>query len=223
MAELIITIDGPAGSGKSTAAKLLAAKIGAAFLDTGAMYRAVTLVAMQNQIDLNDVKALEKLIDAVNFKFEIAKNQMTVKINNQDATEQIRDPKVTANVHFIASQPSLRDRLVKMQRDFADRHEKIVTEGRDQGTVVFPDANFKFFLIANPKERAKRRGAELTQKGHKVDLARLQNDIEKRDASDKNRDTAPLVAAKDAVIIDNTNFTQQQTLNEILKTINKKD
>ncbi len=223
MSKLVITIDGPAGSGKSTAAKLLAAKIGAAFLDTGAMYRAVTVAAMQKQLDLADVKAIENLIDSTDFQFEIAKGRMAVKINGQCATEQIRDPKVTKNVHFIASQPSLRSRLVQMQRDFAQNHQKIVTEGRDQGTVVFPDADYKFFLTANSLERAKRRAEELTRKGHKMDLAKLHSDIESRDESDKKRDTGPLIAAKDAVIIDNTDFTPEQTLNEILKTINKND
>jgi cytidylate kinase len=221
MTELIITIDGPAGSGKSTAAKLLAAKIGAAFLDTGAMYRAVTLAAMQNKIDLNDVKALEKLIDITDFKFEIANDQMTIKTNNNDVTEQIRDPKVTKNVCFVASQPSLRSRLVQMQRSFAEKYQKIVTEGRDQGTVVFPNADYKFFLTAQSLERTKRRAEELTRKGFKVDMAKLHSEIENRDAADKNRDVGPLAAAKDAVIIDNTNFKPEQTLNEILKIINK--
>ena len=223
MDKLVITIDGPAGSGKSTAAKLLAAKIGAAFLDTGAMYRAVTLAAMQNQIDLENVKALEKLIDGTDFKFEIAKGRMAVKINDKDTTEQIRDPKVTENVRFIASQPSLRGKLVKMQQNFARNHQKIVTEGRDQGTVVFPDADYKFFLTANSLERTKRRAEELSKKGIKVDLKKLYKDIENRDTADKNRDTGPLVPAKNAVIIDNTNFTPEQTLNEILTVINKKN
>jgi cytidylate kinase len=223
MAELIITIDGPAGSGKSTAARLLAEKIGAAFLDTGAMYRAVTLAAIQNQLDLADAIAVEKLIDGMDFKFEIENNQMTVKINGRDVTEQIRDPKVTQNVHFIASQPSLRSRLVQMQRDFAQNYKKIVTEGRDQGTVVFPQANYKFFLTAQSTERAKRRAEELTQKGIKVDTAKLHSEIQSRDATDKNRDTGPLACAKDAIIIDNTNFTPQQTLNEILKIITEKN
>jgi CMP/dCMP kinase len=221
MAELIITIDGPAGSGKSTAARLLAEKIGAAFLDTGAMYRAVTVAAMESRTDLNNVKTLERLIDSTDFKFEIKNNQMTVKINGQCVTEQIRNPKVTENVHFIASQPSLRSRLVKMQRDFAQNYKKIVTEGRDQGTIVFPNANYKFFLTAQSLERTKRRAEELTQKGLKVDMAKLHIEIKNRDTSDKNRDSGPLAAAKDAVIIDNTNFTPEQTLNEILKIINK--
>lgn len=221
MPKLIITIDGPAGSGKSTAAKLLAEKIGAAFLDTGAMYRAVTIAAMKRQLDLSNVETLEKLIDSTDFKFEIANNQMAVKINNKDVTEQIRDPKVTENVRFIASQSSLRSRLVKMQQIFAQKYQKIVTEGRDQGTVVFPDANYKFFLTANSAQRTKRRAEELNEKGLKVDLTKLRKEIEIRDTADKNRDTGPLVPAKNAVIIDNTNLTLEQTVNEILKIITK--
>jgi cytidylate kinase len=223
MTELIITIDGPAGSGKSSAAKLLAEKIGAAFLDTGAMYRAVTLAAAQNQSNLDDVKTLEKLIDNTDFKFEINNNQLTVKINNKNVTEQIRDPKVTENVHFIASVPSLRSRLAEMQRNFAAKYIKIVTEGRDQGTVVFPNANYKFFLTAQTARRAKRRAKELAEKGLKVNTEKLRKEIENRDAADKNRDTGPLVPAKNAVIIDNTNLTLEQTVNEILKIINKND
>jgi cytidylate kinase len=223
MAELIITIDGPAGSGKSSVAKLLAEKIGAAFLDTGAMYRAVTLAAMQNQSNLKNTKTLEKLIDNTDFKFEINNNQMTAKINNKDVTKQIRDPKVTENVHFIASVLSLRNILVEMQRNFAEKYIKIVTEGRDQGTVVFPNADYKFFLTAQAAQRTKRRAKELTEKGLKVDMEKLRKEIENRDTADKNRDTGPLVPAKDAVIIDNTNLTLEQTVNEILKIINKND
>jgi cytidylate kinase len=223
MAELIITIDGPAGSGKSSTAKLLAEKIGAAFLDTGAMYRAATLAAMQNKCNLDNVKALEKIIDSTKFNFEIAEAQMTVKINDIDFTEQIRDPKVTENVFFIASQPSLRNRLVQTQRNFAEKYKKIVTEGRDQGTIVFPNADYKFFLTAQAAQRTKRRAEELTEKGLKVDMAKLRKEIENRDAADKNRAAGPLVPAKDAIIIDNTNLTLQQTVNEILKIIDKND
>ena len=233
MTKLTITIDGPAGSGKSTTARLLAEKIGAAFLDTGAMYRAVTLAAMQSRSDLNNVDALEKLIDSTNFKFDInnshsprcdrAATGMTVKINNKDITEQIRDPKVTENVFFIASVPSLRSRLVEMQRNFAEKYQKIVTEGRDQGTIVFPNADYKFFLTAEAAQRTKRRAKEMIEKGLEVDTAKLRKEIENRDAADKNRDTGPLVPAKDAIIIDNTNLTLEQTVNEILKIINKND
>ena len=219
MADLIITIDGPAGVGKSSTAKRLAQKLGAAFLDTGAMYRAATLAAMQSGCKLDDVKALEKIIDKTNFKFLIAGKQMTVKINDKDVTEQIRDTNITDNVHFIASAPSLRDKLVKMQRQFASEQTKIVTEGRDQGTVVFPNADYKFFLTADAGRRTKRRADELMEKGIKVDAGKLQQDIEKRDTSDRNRSTAPLVPAKDAVIIDNTNLTLDQTVNKIMEIV----
>lgn len=222
MTELLITIDGPAGSGKSSVAKLLAAKLGAAFLDTGAMYRAAALTAMQTGCDLNDTAWLEKVIDSTDFKFEIENGQMTVKINNSDVTEQIRDPQVTANVRFVASAPSLRDRLVKMQRAFAAGYGNIVTEGRDQGTVVFPDADFKIFLTADAAERAKRRAKELAEKGHKADINKLRQEIENRDRQDSTRKIAPLVAAADAITIDTTSLTLGQVVEKILGLIKKR-
>lgn len=221
MAKLVITIDGPAGSGKSSTAKLVAEKLNAAFLDTGAMYRSVTLAAMQTNCDFNDVEQLEKIIDSADFKFEIKAGQMTAKINGSDVTEKIRDPKVTANVRFVASQPSLRDRLVKMQRAFAAEYEKIVTEGRDQGTVVFPDADFKFFLTADNAQRAKRRAKELTENGYKVELNNIQQEIEQRDRHDTTRKVAPLVAASDAITIDTTSLTLEQVVQKILGLITK--
>jgi cytidylate kinase len=185
------------------------------------MYRAATLAAMQSNCKLDDISALEKIVDKTNFKFEIADGHTTVKINGKNVTEKIRDSNVTENVRFVASAPSLRKRLVKMQRDFAAECPKIVTEGRDQGTVVFPDADFKFFLTADVEKRTKRRAAELSQKGVKVDADKLQQEIEKRDTSDKNRKTAPLAPAKDAVIIDNTSLTLNETVNEIMKIAGK--
>jgi cytidylate kinase len=219
MAKLIITIDGPAGSGKSSTAKLLAAKLKADFLDTGAMYRAVTLASMQKSCDFNDVSQLERIADDTKFEFATWAGVMVVKINGRDVSEKIRDPKVTANVKYIASQPALRDRLVKMQRAFAARCEKIVTEGRDQGTIVFPNANLKIFLTADNVERAKRRGLELSQNGYKVDLSNLQNEMENRDLQDTSRKVAPLVPAADAVVLDNTNLTLQQVVDKILELV----
>jgi CMP/dCMP kinase len=223
MAKLVITIDGPAGSGKSSAAKLLAAKIGAAFLDTGAMYRAATLAAMQNGCDLDDVKGLEKIIDGTDFKFEMKSGQTAVKINGSDVTGKIRDPQVTANVHFVASEPSLRERLVRMQREIAAECEKIVTEGRDQGTVAFPQAKFKFFLTADSGQRAKRRAKELTGNGHKVDINKLQAEIDVRDKQDTTRKIAPLAAAADAKIVDTTSLTLEQVVDKILGLIENND
>jgi cytidylate kinase len=222
MTDLIITIDGPAGSGKSSTAKMLAEKIGAAFLDTGATYRAATLAAMTNQADMKNLKALEETINQTDFQLDSSGGKMTVKINGIDCTEQIRDPKVTQAVPFIASAPSLRSKLVEMQRTFASKHKKIVTEGRDQGTVVFPNADYKFFLTAKTEERAKRRAQELTAKGHKINLDELQQEIKNRDTLDKNRTIAPMTPAEDAIIVDNTNLTLEQTVDKILKHIKKR-
>jgi len=223
MAKLVITIDGPAGGGKSSTAKLLATKLGAAFLDTGAMYRAATLAAMRKNCDFNNVVQLVKIIDDTDFQFEITSGQIIVKINGSNATEDIRSPQVTANVRFIANEPSLREKLVAAQRAFAARYEKIVTEGRDQGTVVFPNADFKFFLTADNAERAKRRAKELAESGYKIDVNKLQQEIESRDKQDTTRKVAPLAAAADAITIDTTHLTLEQVVEKMLGIINSKN
>jgi CMP/dCMP kinase len=222
MAKLIITIDGPAASGKSTAAQLLAKKLGAAFLDTGAMYRAVTLAAMQQKIDLADESAIEALFDNVKFFFVVKNARMIVHIDSQDVTEDIRRPDVTDNVHYVASSPRLRKRLVEMQRDFADTHEKIVTEGRDQGTVAFPNANMKFFLTADETERARRRQAELAAKGLSPDTAETLKAIAQRDKSDQNRTVGPLKPAPDAALIDTTHLNIDEVVDRLLSDVQKK-
>jgi len=150
MANLIVTIDGPAASGKSTAARLLAERLGVSFLDTGAMYRAVTLAAMRADVDMNDEEKLLEVLDNTEFEFTIKKSKMAVHINGVDVSEQIRQPEVTANARYIASATGLREKLVEMQRQFAVRQKKIITEGRDQGTVAFPNADIKFYLTAEP-------------------------------------------------------------------------
>ena len=165
MADLIITIDGPAASGKSTAARLLARKLNASFLDTGAMYRAVTLAAIRAGVDLNDEQKLLDITQTCEFQFSVKAGKMTVRIDNSDVTEQIRSPEVTANARYIAAAPRVREELVQMQRQFAADRHKIVTEGRDQGTVAFDDADVKFYLTADSVERARRRQAELQAKG----------------------------------------------------------
>ncbi len=137
MANLVVTIDGPAASGKSTVARLLAERLGASFLDTGAMYRAATLAAMQAGVDMNNEKQLLGVLETRDFQFAVKEGKMTVSINGVDVTEQIRRPEVTSNARYIASASKLRGKLVEMQRRFAAGEEGIVTEGRDQGTVVF--------------------------------------------------------------------------------------
>ena len=207
----VVTIDGPAASGKSTVARLLAQKIGAAFLDTGAMYRAVTLAVMQKAVDLTDEKQLVSVLNEAKFDFIINADQMKVIIDGVDVTEQIRDPLVTANSRYIAAVPEVRSRLVEMQKAFAAEHKKVVTEGRDQGTVAFPDARVKFYLTADIKTRAERRMREL-EDDKDITLDDLIKSIEERDAKDSQRSVGPLKPADDAVLVDTTELDIEQVV-----------
>ena len=222
MAELIITIDGPAGVGKSTVARLLAHRLDIAFLDTGATYRAIALVAMQNKADLTDKERLLQLLQNTDFQFTIANDQMKVNIDGADVTDEIRSPAVTANVRHIAEAPKLRRELVQMQRSFAKKYERIVTEGRDQGTVAFADADFKFFLTADLTERARRRQKQLAEDGKELELEKIQAEIAKRDASDEQRTIGPLTPAADAIIIDTMNLDAESVVEKILGYIKSK-
>lgn len=213
----VITIDGPAGSGKSSVARLTAKKIGAVFLDTGSMYRAVTVAAIESGCGITDGAAVLEVFERTDFEFTPAPDGMKVLINRVDKTERIREPEITENVHYIASKEVLRQKLVQSQRDFARRYSRIITEGRDQGTVVFPDADYKFFLIADAAERAKRRAKELAEKNFEVDLQKLTRQIQARDESDSARLVGPLKPAADAVIIDTTNLRLNEVVEEILR------
>lgn len=207
----VVTIDGPAASGKSTVARLLAQKIGAAFLDTGAMYRAVTLAVMQKAVDLTDEKRLVAVLNEAKFDFIINADQMKVSIDGVDVSKEIRDPLVTANSRYIAGAPEVRSRLVEMQRAFAAEHKKVVTEGRDQGTVAFPDAKVKFYLTADIKTRAERRMREL-KNDKDITLDDLIKSIEERDAKDSQRSVGPLKPADDAVLVDTTELDIEQVV-----------
>jgi CMP/dCMP kinase len=199
---MIITIDGPAGAGKSSAAKLLAQRLGFDFLDTGAMYRAVTLAALRAGLDANDQAALESLLDGMRLELPAGH----VLLNNEDITALIRTPQITAASGPIASSPVVRRRLVAWQRRIAaDRN--IVCEGRDQGTIVFPQAECKFFLMADAQERAQRRWRDLQARGETATLADVLAAQNARDARDAARDIAPMVPASDAVILDSTPWT----------------
>lgn len=219
---MIITIDGPAASGKSTMARLLAIKLSASFLDTGAMYRAVTLAAMQAGVDLSDEDKLLDIMETGEFQFSITDDKMVVSINGLDVTEQLRSPQVTANVRYIASCPKARARLVEMQRQFAATRQKIVTEGRDQGTVAFPDADMKFYLTADSAARAMRRQADLRAKGNDQTLEQIQKAIEERDKSDESRTVGPLKPAEDAVIIDTTDLSIDGVVEKLLNCVKEK-
>ena len=222
MADLIITIDGPAASGKSTVARLLAEKLDASFLDTGAMYRAVTLAAMLAGVDLNDKLKLLDIAQKCEFQFSVEAGKTIVCIDNVDVTERIRDPKVTANARHIAGTPEVRDELVQMQRQFAVDRQRVVTEGRDQGTVAFGDADVKFFLTADLVERARRRQADLGGKDSNQSLEQIQRAIEERDKSDESRAVGPLKPADDAIVVGTTDLSIDEVVEKLLTLVEER-
>lgn len=204
---MIVTIDGPAGSGKSTAARHLAERLGFDFLDTGAMYRAVALEALTLGIDISDVERVAQLAG----KMEIEALGPIVRANGRDVTAAIRTPEVTSAASRVAAIPEVRAALVRLQRNAAEgRH--VVSEGRDQGTIVFPNAECKFYLTADPNERARRRRLELAAVGEEIAFEDLLRQIVERDTRDETRDTAPLRAADDALRIDTSHLSQDETV-----------
>ena len=207
---MIVTIDGPAGAGKSSAARLLAQRMGYEFLDTGAMYRAVTLASLRAFVDPGDQPALERLLDSLHI--ELPGNR--VVMDGEDITGLIRAPEVTAASGAIANSPVVRRRLVAWQRLLA-QGRSIVCEGRDQGTIVFPDAGCKFFLVADPRERAVRRHRELAARGQAIDIEELLKAQQERDQRDRARVIAPMIPAADAIHLDSTGLTVQQVVDRM--------
>jgi cytidylate kinase len=207
---MIITIDGPAGAGKSSAAQALARRLDFDFLDTGAMYRAVALAALRADLALHDQDALARLMDALRLEMPPGR----VLLDGADVSAEIRVEKVTKATGAVADSPAVRRRLSEMQRAIA-RGRRVVTEGRDQGTVVFPDAFCKFFLSAAVEERARRRQAEMAARGEAVELAVLLPMIEARDRRDAARELAPMVPAADAVVVDGTGLSLDQVVDRM--------
>jgi cytidylate kinase len=207
---MIVTIDGPAGAGKSTAAKTLARRLGFDFLDTGAMYRAVTLAALRAGCDLADEAALTRLVAGLTLEMPPGR----VLLGGEDVTERIRTPEVTAGTGKVASSPAVRRRLVELQRAVAAGRD-VVSEGRDQGTIVFPNAARKFFLVADPTERARRRHREMLARGETVAWEEVLAAQQARDALDAARDIAPMVPAPDAILLDSTGLTLEQVVDRM--------
>lgn len=214
----VITIDGPAGAGKTTIAKIVSRKLGYNYIDTGAMYRAISWKAFRKKIDL---KAKEKLINLVKHtKIELKNRAGTVRIHldGKDVTNKIRSKRVTEGASILATIPEVRKELVKIQRRLGSSGG-IVMEGRDIGTVVFPKADYKFYLDASIKERVLRRYEELKTRGEKGDLAELEKAIRSRDRRDRTRGVAPLKIASDAIVIDSTDMSKKEVVEFILKRI----
>lgn len=216
---MIIAIDGPAGSGKSTIARLIAKDKGLIYLDTGAMYRLVTLKALNKGIlgnnDLNYLEEIKKLLD--NLNIDIKENGFY--LDDVDVSEEIRKPVVSENVSDVAAIREVREKMVDLQRKFSES-KNVILDGRDIGTVVFPNADLKIFLVADARERAKRRYRELIQKGENVEIEEIYENILKRDKIDSTRKESPLKKAKDAVEVDTTSKSIEEVKNEILRMVN---
>ena len=215
---MIIAIDGPAATGKSTTAKLVAQKLGFTYLDTGAMYRCVALSVIKHDLHLDDKKKLLLLLDTIDIQFKKSESKNLVYLNRQDVSDHIRKTEVTNHVSAVSSIKEIRSFLVKNQRKIAKSNDCVV-EGRDIGTIVFPQAEVKFFLIADVQIRAKRRQLELSKMGEEKSLDILINEIEKRDNLDSNRDNSPLRKANDAIELDTTNLTIDEQVDFIVNKV----
>ncbi|MGY0691789.1 (d)CMP kinase [Virgibacillus sp. FSP13] len=211
-----IAIDGPAAAGKSTVAKIVASELSSIYIDTGAMYRALTLKALNKKIQLDDESRLTDLLIHTDIELVQGENGQRVLVDGEDVTLEIRSLQVTNNVSHVAKHPSIRKDMVKRQQTLAAKHG-VVMDGRDIGTHVLPDAEVKIFLHATVEERAKRRYAENSKKGFTSDLAELKKEIEQRDQIDSERAAAPLVKADDAIEIDTTSLTISDVANRILQ------
>ena len=212
---IIIAIDGPSGAGKSTVARLLAEHLGYLQIDTGAMYRAAALLIAQADIDLDDQTTLEGFCNRLDIRLDIHDGRQRVVANGSDVTNQIRTPEMSLLTSRTSALKPVRDALLKSQR-LMGIQGGVVLEGRDIGTVVFPDAELKFYLIASAEERGRRRYQELTLKGEQVDLVTTIAEVIARDQQDTGRDLAPLRQAEDAIAIDSSHLTLDEVLAQMM-------
>lgn len=223
---LIIAVDGHSSTGKSTVAKRLAARLGYAYIDTGAMYRAVTLEAMRRGLVKGGTIGEEKLRDClkkihIGFHYNADKGSNETYLNGECVEDEIRGMEVSANVSLVAGLGFVREFLVQQQREMG-KQGGVVMDGRDIGSVVFPQAEVKFFMTASPEVRAERRYKELTEKGEKVDYQEVEKNVRKRDYLDEHREIAPLKKTEDAVLIDNSHMTVEEEIELMLRYIRER-
>ena len=218
---MIIAIDGPAASGKSTTAIGVAKCLGITYLDTGAMYRAVTFGLIENDIKFEDSSELDNYLKQIKLKLSETKSGVILNLDGRNVSKEIRSSKVTENVSEVSALKNVRDSMVLIQRKMAKKNDCIL-EGRDIGTVVFPNADFKFFLIADEKVRAKRRQNDLKKMGEQKSIDNVTTDIIKRDHKDSTRKHSPLIKSENAIIIDTSNLGINKVIDKIVNIVNKK-
>ena len=221
MENIVITVDGPSGAGKGTLCHALADKLGFDFLDSGAIYRILALAALKQQIDFEDETALAELGRRLEVKFVPQGNEVQVILDGENVGDQIRTAQAGQNASKIAIYPKVREALLQRQRDFSSE-KGLIADGRDMGTIVFPHAQIKFFLDASAEERTKRRVKQLQEKGFNANFGEILAEIKERDFRDRNRPIAPLVPAKDAVILDSTHLSIEDVIQQALDHIAQK-
>lgn len=219
---IIITIDGPSGAGKGALSSYLSNKLSFDLLDSGSIYRLAALNCIQNNIANTDELNILKFCNNLPISFKIQNNQTRAFLNNQDVTEQIRTEQIAEFASQIATSSKIRLALLHIQRDFANNTKGLVADGRDMGTIVFPDAQIKLFLTANANERAKRRFLQLQNLGQTCDFDQILENIKERDQRDQNRHTAPLIPAQDAIIIDSSDITIDEVFAKAYEIIKQK-
>ena len=213
---MIITIDGPAGTGKSSVSQEVARRLGYSFLDTGAMYRAIALAAIQRGIAMDDLHALGELAEQVRVDFDWSGNPPRVRLDGQDVADLIRTEEASGGASKVAVAPRVRAAMVHLQQEVGIARPNLVTEGRDQGTIVFPRAGLKVYLTATVEERAQRRMRQLQTNGQQVEYATLLAQIRERDARDSGRAVGPLAIPAGAEVIDTTSLTQEEVTAKIV-------
>lgn len=213
-----VAIDGPSGAGKSSLAKRLAAELGFIYVDTGAMYRSIGLYGLRKGIDLNDTQQVSDSLAEISIRLAFENGSQHIYLNDEDVSQEIRKEQAGMAASAVASQPNVRSFLLDLQRDMAKKYN-ILMDGRDIGTVILPDATLKIFLTASVQARAERRYKELVEKGEKADFEQVKADIEQRDWQDIHRETAPLKKADDAVEVDTSEMTLEESFNALLDLI----
>lgn len=214
-----IAIDGPAGAGKSTIAKACAAKLGYVYVDTGAMYRSIALYMIEHGIDVSDENLVSSNVSSVSLDISYADGEQRIFLNKIDVTGKIRTPEVSVAASAVSAYKKVRESLLYMQRDIAAK-ENVIMDGRDIGTTILPNADIKIYLTASADVRGNRRYKELIEKGMKVDLESVINDVKKRDEADLTRAVSPLRMASDAILIDSSDMTIDQVVDKIVNYVN---